>query len=234
MIELNSLNKYYRDGRERLTVLNNINLYINAGDFLSILGPSGSGKSTLLNILGLLDRSSEGIYCLNGEDVTTCSEARRAIIRNQQIGFIFQQFMLIPRLSVRENVALPLLYGNYSLKERRKRVHYALEQVGMLHKKKEVPTKLSGGQKQKVAIARALVTAPELLLADEPTGNLDVDSKQEIVDILQNLHTYGKTIVLVTHDHELASIAERILHVKNHTLLPYTAGHVEEGEIFQV
>ncbi|WP_047150850.1 ABC transporter ATP-binding protein [Aneurinibacillus tyrosinisolvens] len=219
MIELTNITKSYKDGRERLSILQHVNLHISEGEFIAILGPSGSGKSTLLNILGLLDRPSSGTYQLDGKDITTYSQARLANVRNRQIGFIFQQFMLIPRLSVQENVGLPLLYGRYSRRDRKERVEKALDQVGLLHKKKELPTKLSGGQKQRVAIARAIASEPQLLLADEPTGNLDVDAKQGVIDILHSLHKSGKTIVLVTHDHDLAQIADRILYVENRTLV---------------
>ncbi|CEH30667.1 macrolide ABC transporter ATP-binding protein [Aneurinibacillus migulanus] len=221
MIELIGISRHYRDGRERITVLENVNLDVQQGEFVSILGPSGSGKSTLLTILGLLDKPDTGTYLLSGEDVTRYGDGKLACVRNRHIGFIFQQFMLIPRLTVGENVALPLQYTRLSSRERRKRVNEALEQVGMLTRKKELPTNLSGGQKQKVAIARAIVTSPSLLLADEPTGNLDIDSKQEVVSILKQLNEQGRTIMLVTHDQELAEIADRILYVRNRRLVPY-------------
>lgn len=221
MIELMGISRHYRDGREKIAVLENVNLRIQQGEFVSILGPSGSGKSTLLTILGLLDKPDTGTYLLSGEDVTRYGDGKLAAIRNRYIGFVFQQFMLIPRLTVGENVALPLQYAPLSGRERRRQVDEALEQVGMLARKKELPTNLSGGQKQKVAIARAIVTSPSLLLADEPTGNLDIDSKREIVSILKRLNGQGHTIVLVTHDTELAEIADRILYVRNRTLVPY-------------
>jgi putative ABC transport system ATP-binding protein len=227
MIELQGISRHYKDGREKIAVLENVNLNVQQGEFVSILGPSGSGKSTLLNILGLLDKPNSGRYFLAGEDVTGYGSSGLAAVRNRHIGFVFQQFMLVPRLTVGENVALPLQYARMSGRERRRRVDEALEQVGMLGRKKEVPTNLSGGQKQKVAIARAIVTSPSVLLADEPTGNLDIGSKQEVVTILKQLNEQGKTIMLVTHDHDLAQIADRILYVRDRKLVPY--GEVQQG-----
>ncbi|MBN6187021.1 ABC transporter ATP-binding protein [Aneurinibacillus sp. BA2021] len=221
MIELRGISRQYRDGRETMTVLENVNLKVEEGEFVSILGPSGSGKSTLLNILGLLDRPDAGDYLLEGRNVAKAGGGRLAALRNRHIGFVFQQFMLVPRLTVGENVALPLQYARMSGRERRRRVDEALAMVGMLARKRDVPTNLSGGQKQKVAIARAIVTAPTLVLADEPTGNLDMASKQEVVSIFKQLHEQGRTIMLVTHDHELAHIADRVLYVRDRKLVPH-------------
>jgi putative ABC transport system ATP-binding protein len=229
MIELKGISRHYKDGREKITVLEDVNLNVQQGEFVSILGPSGSGKSTLLNILGLLDKPNAGTYLLSGEDMTGHRGGRLAVVRNRHIGFIFQQFMLVPRLTVGENVALPLQYTRLSGRERRRRVDEALEQVGMLARKKDVPANLSGGQKQKVAIARAIATSPSLLLADEPTGNLDIGSKQEVVTILKQLHEQGRTIMLVTHDHDLARVADRILYVRDRKLVPY--GEVRGKEV---
>ncbi|MFT9850477.1 ABC transporter ATP-binding protein [Aneurinibacillus sp. REN35] len=221
MIELRGISRHYKDGRERMTVLDRVNLTVETGEFVSILGPSGSGKSTLLNVLGLLDKPDAGEYLLSGSDVTRYRGGKLAALRNRHIGFVFQQFMLVPRLTVGENVALPLQYARMSGRERRRRVDEALDMVGMLARKRDVPTNLSGGQKQKVAIARAIVTSPTLVLADEPTGNLDMASKQEVVTIFKQLHEQGRTIMLVTHDHELAQIADRILYVRDRRLIPY-------------
>jgi putative ABC transport system ATP-binding protein len=229
MIELKGISRHYKDGREKITVLEDVNLNVQQGEFVSILGPSGSGKSTLLNILGLLDKPNAGTYLLSGEDMTGHRGGRLAVVRNRHIGFIFQQFMLVPRLTVGENVALPLQYTRLSGRERRRRVDEALEQVGMLARKKDVPANLSGGQKQKVALARAIATSPSLLLADEPTGNLDIGSKQEVVTILKQLHEQGRTIMLVTHDHDLARVADRILYVRDRKLVPY--GEVRGKEV---
>ncbi|MED0680772.1 ABC transporter ATP-binding protein [Aneurinibacillus thermoaerophilus] len=229
MIELRGISRHYKDGREKRTVIEDLDLNVKQGEFVSILGPSGSGKSTLLNILGLLDKPDSGTYRLAGQDVTEYGGGRLAAIRNRHIGFIFQQFMLVPRLTVGENVALPLQYTRMSAREKRKRVDEALEWVGMLSRKKDVPVHLSGGQKQKVAIARAIVASPSLLLADEPTGNLDAQSKQEVINILQRLHAQGKTIMLVTHDYELARIAERILYMLDRKLVPYRGAPEREA-----
>jgi putative ABC transport system ATP-binding protein len=222
MINLTNITKRYKDGSNNVVVLENVNLSVKQGEFISILGPSGAGKSTLLNILGLLDKPTSGTYQLAGKDITSYSQGQLATWRNRHIGFVFQQFMLVPRLTVRENVELPLLYGQYRRKERKERVARALEQVGLWNKRKELPTRLSGGQKQRVAIARAIATDPEVLLADEPTGNLDVHSKKEVIEVMKNLHHAGKTIVLVTHDYELGAIADRILYVQDRTLVPYS------------
>lgn len=229
MIELQGISKNYRDGTGTLSVLEDVNLHIEAGEFVSLLGPSGSGKSTLLHILGLLDRPTTGSYRLQGQEISRLGAGKMAALRNQYIGFVFQQFMLMPRLTVRENVELPLLYRNCSRRERSVRVKQALEQVGLSHKIRALPTALSGGQKQRVAIARAIVTEPSLLLADEPTGNLDAVSKQEVMQVIEGLHQTGKTIVLVTHDEEMAHRTERILCMSGKRLIPYETAS-KEGE----
>jgi putative ABC transport system ATP-binding protein len=215
MLELNNISKLIKEAGSRTAILSNLSLQVVTGEFLSIMGPSGSGKSTLLNILGLLDTPSSGEYRFEGTNIHQLNSSQLADFRNQRIGFVFQSFMLIPRLSVRDNVEVPLLYTSLSRKERKRRIEQALEQVGMTHKNKEPVLNLSGGQKQKVAIARAIINMPELLLADEPTGNLDIDSKQEILDIFSSLHRTGKTIVMVTHDRDVAEAGQRILTMKN-------------------
>jgi putative ABC transport system ATP-binding protein len=215
MIQLTNITKDVTEGKARVSILRNIDLQVAAGEFLSIMGPSGSGKSTLLNLLGLLDKPTSGKYFLAGMDTRKLGGIQLAALRNERIGFVFQSFMLIPRLSVKENVEVPLLYTNLSRKERKQRIEQALEQVGMTAKAKEPIINLSGGQKQKVAIARAIINEPELLLADEPTGNLDSVSKEEVLQIFRHLHAKGKTIVMVTHDHEVAKVAQRKLEMKD-------------------
>lgn len=229
MIQLTNITKVVTEGKSRVSILQNIHLQVAAGEFLSIMGPSGSGKSTLLNILGLLDKPTTGEYFLAGMDTRKLSSIPLAALRNERIGFVFQSFMLIPRLSVKENVEVPLLYTKLSRKDRKQRIGQALEQVGMTGKAKEPIINLSGGQKQKVAIARAIINEPELLLADEPTGNLDSVSKEEVLQIFRHLHAKGKTVVLVTHDHEVARVAQRKLEMKNgewETSLPAKSGGI--------
>ncbi|RAV13802.1 ABC transporter ATP-binding protein [Paenibacillus contaminans] len=215
MIQLQNITKQVPDSNGNLDVLKSIDLSISSGEFLSIMGPSGSGKSTLLNILGLLDEPTSGQYLFEGTDVRKLSGRSLAQFRNSKIGFVFQSFMLIPRLSVRENIEVPMLYTRCGLKERKRRAEKALEQVGLIHKAKEPVINLSGGQKQKVAIARSIINEPDLLLADEPSGNLDAASKEDILRIFESLNQMGKTIVMVTHDPEVAQIGKRILTLKN-------------------
>ncbi|WP_134703803.1 ABC transporter ATP-binding protein [Ammoniphilus sp. YIM 78166] len=215
MIRLSGITKEVTQGGTPVSILQSIDLHIAAGEFISIMGPSGSGKSTLLNILGLLDEPSSGEYSFEGSQVNNLSSNKQAMFRNDRIGFVFQSFMLIPRMSVKENVILPLLYTNVSRRERNNRMEEALKQVGMLEKAKEPIINLSGGQKQKVAIARAIVTDPDLILADEPTGNLDQKSKEDVLQIFKSLHQRGKTVVLVTHDLEVAQVAQRVMTMRN-------------------
>lgn len=215
MIQLSQITKVVTNGGAPTTILRSVDLRIAAGEFISIIGPSGSGKSTLMNIIGLLDDATSGEYLFGKKNVQKLSSSQRAAFLNQKIGFVFQSFMLIPRLTVKENVEVPLLYQTLSRREREERILHSLEQVGMLHKMKEPIFKLSGGQKQKVAIARAIVNEPDVLLADEPTGNLDQQSKMEILGIFGELHQRGKTILLVTHDLEIAEMADRTLTMKN-------------------
>ncbi|WP_409344188.1 ABC transporter ATP-binding protein [Paenibacillus sp. MBLB4367] len=215
MIEMRSISKKVPEAGNEVSVLRNVDLSIAAKEFLSIMGPSGSGKSTLLNILGLLDVPTSGEYFFEGTNVSKLNGRALAEFRNRRIGFVFQSFMLIPRLSVKENVEIPLLYTICSSNERKRRTETALEQVGLLHKAKEPVIHLSGGQKQKVAIARSIINEPELLLADEPSGNLDADSKEDILRIFKSLNHAGKTIVMVTHDWEVAQVGKRILTLKN-------------------
>ena len=193
--------------------LSGVHLDINKGEYVSIAGPSGSGKSTLLAIVGLLDSPSEGEYMLKGEPVANLDIAQRAIIRNREIGFIFQSFNLIGDLNVYENVELPLTYRDMAAGDRKERVHRALERVGMSHRVRHYPAQLSGGQQQRVAVARAIAGSPSLLLADEPTGNLDSHNAESVMALLQELHREGATICMVTHDPRFARHAERTIHL---------------------
>ena len=203
----------YVQGKEPVRVLKNVNLTMERGDYLAIMGPSGSGKTTLMNIIGCLDVADAGTYRLDGIPIEDYSEKQLARVRNQKIGFIFQNFNLIAKLSAEENVELPLVYRGVRPAERAKRVAAALERVGLSNRAKHLPTELSGGQQQRVAIARALVTEPSLLLADEPTGNLDSKTSREIMDILHELHEQGNTVVLITHDNDIARQAKRSIHI---------------------
>jgi len=213
MIDIKELSKVYLVGDERVRALDHATLHIYPHEFVSIIGPSGSGKSTLMNIIGCLDVADAGSYRLDGLPIEEYSENELARIRNQKIGFVFQSFNLIPKLSAEENVELPLIYQKVPRGERQKRVKAALERVGLTHRAKHLPTELSGGQQQRVAIARALVTNPSLILADEPTGNLDSKTSQEIMDIFHELHAQGNTIVLITHDNDVAKQASRAVHI---------------------
>ncbi|RDV28926.1 ABC transporter ATP-binding protein [Alteromonas aestuariivivens] len=209
MIKLQRVNKYYPSGAGRLHVLKDIDLTIEQGDYLSIMGPSGSGKSTLLNMLGLLDTIDEGEYTLEGHPTRALGEEQRAELRARYIGFIFQSFQLIDRLTAFENVALPLILAEVPTRERRQRVNRLLEQVGLAHRAEHRPPQLSGGQLQRVAIARALVMQPTLILADEPTGNLDQQSGNDIVHLLEALNKEGITLIVVTHDNAVGERAQR-------------------------
>ncbi|MBR3545599.1 MAG: ABC transporter ATP-binding protein [Oscillospiraceae bacterium] len=213
MIDLQDISKVYQVGEERVRALNHVTMHIYPKEFVSIIGPSGSGKSTLMNIIGCLDTADAGIYRLDGIPIGDYSENQLARVRNQKIGFIFQNFNLIAKLSAEENVELPLIYRGVRASERTRRVREALERVGLAKRAKHLPTELSGGQQQRVAIARALVTEPSLLLADEPTGNLDSRTSKEIMDILHELHEQGNTVVLITHDNDIARQAPRSLHI---------------------
>ena len=213
MIQLTDVCKFYQVGDDRVRALDHANLHIYPKEFVSIIGPSGSGKSTLMNIIGCLDVSDAGQYLLDGLPIESYSENELAKIRNEKIGFVFQQFNLIPKLTAEENVELPLIYQKVPRAERQKRVKEALERVNLYPRAKHLPTELSGGQQQRVAIARAIVTRPKLILADEPTGALDSKTSQEIIDIFHDLHSQGNTIVLITHDNDVARQAERSIHI---------------------
>ena len=219
LIVCEDLWKVFRVGDVEVQALRGLNLTIEQGEFVAIMGSSGSGKSTLMNILGCLDQPTKGRYCLNGVDVGRLSPDKLAEIRNREIGFVFQSFNLIPRTSALENAQLPLFYRGLSLKEQRTLAAAALLRVGLSGREQHYPTQLSGGQQQRVAIARALVTSPALLLADEPTGNLDTQSTEEIMGILEGLHREGMTVILVTHEVDVAAYASRVIVIKDGQVL---------------
>ena len=213
MIQLKDICKFYQVGDDKVRALDHASLHIRPREFVSIIGPSVSGKSTLMNIIGCLDIADAGQYLLDGLPIESYSENQLAKIRNEKIGFVFQSFNLISKLSAEENVELPLIYQKVPRAERQVRVREALEHVGLSHRAKHLPTELSGGQQQRVAIARALVTRPSLILADEPTGNLDSRTSREIMNMFHELHAQGNTIVLITHDNDVAKQAPRSVHI---------------------
>ncbi len=215
VIHLDNLRKSYYLGKQELPVLKGINLDIFKNEFVALMGPSGSGKSTLMNILGCLDTLSDGRYILNGKDVSKMNDNDLADIRNQEIGFVFQQFNLLPRLTALENVALPLIYAGVPKKERNERAMEMLEKVKLDDRYHHKPNELSGGQIQRVAIARALVNKPSIILADEPTGNLDSKTSVEIMHLLNDIHQLGNTVVLVTHEEDIAGYAKRVVRLRD-------------------
>lgn len=215
MIQFSNVSKIYEIGQDKVYALRQANMKIEDGEFVSIVGPSGSGKSTMMNIIGCLDTADEGEYQLDGISIKDYSEGELAKIRNQKIGFIFQNFNLLPRLTAEENVELPLIYQKIPIAQRKARVAEALEQVELSHRRLHRPAELSGGQQQRVAIARALVTGPSLFLADEPTGNLDSATGKEIIQLFHRLHGEGNTIILITHDVNVAEEAERKIEIKD-------------------
>jgi putative ABC transport system ATP-binding protein len=215
VIQLRDLRKSYYLGKQELPVLKGINLDIQTSEFVALMGPSGSGKSTLMNILGCLDTLTSGKYILNGKDVSGLEDNDLAEIRNQEIGFVFQQFNLLPRLSALENVALPLIYAGVPKKERNERAMEMLGKVSLADRHHHKSNELSGGQIQRVAIARALVNNPSIILADEPTGNLDSKTSVEIMGLLTEIHNQGNTVVLVTHEEDIAGYAQRIVRLRD-------------------
>nr|WP_181360033.1 ABC transporter ATP-binding protein [Vibrio sp. 10N.286.48.B8] len=219
LVELSNIGKHYSNGDTEIRALDGVDLSIEKGEFLSILGPSGSGKSTLMNMLGCLDKPTEGEYQLDGKNVAALSANDLAGIRNQKIGFVFQNFNLLEYASALDNVALPLVYSGIKAKERRKRAAALLEQVGLGDRLDHKPNQLSGGQKQRVAIARALVNEPQIILADEPTGALDSKSGAEIEALFNQLHAEGRTLIIVTHDNSLAERTKRIVTIKDGKVL---------------
>ena len=215
LVALVGVKKRHRLGAQLVQALSDVNLTIRRGEFVAVTGPSGSGKSTLLSILGGLDRPSQGQYLLDGEDVFALSRTQIAEFRNKRIGFVFQNFNLLPRLSALENVRLPLFYRRRPLRDARTKALLTLERVGLTRRMHHVPTQLSGGEQQRVAIARAIVNDPDLLLADEPTGALDTNTRDEILSLLAELHSAGLTIVLVTHDREVGARAQRAIRLRD-------------------
>ena len=211
MIQLNDIKKVFRTDEVETWALNNVTLKVNEGEFVAIMGPSGCGKSTLLNILGLLDTPSDGSYILNGTDVSKMKETERINVRKGVIGFVFQSFNLIDELTVEENIELPLLYMGIPKKERKMRVKEVMERMNISHRDKHFPAQLSGGQQQRVAIARAVIANPKIILADEPTGNLDSKNGEEVMQLLSELHKEGTTIVMVTHSQHDTGYANRIV-----------------------
>ncbi|KRD87906.1 macrolide ABC transporter ATP-binding protein [Bacillus sp. Root147] len=219
MIELINVHKSYHLGKEEVPILKDINIKITDGEFVAIMGPSGSGKSTLMNILGCLDRASSGSYLLNEQEISTYNDEQLAKVRNINIGFVFQQFQLLPRLTALENVELPMIYAGLSKKERRDRAQLALKKVGLIERMGHLPNELSGGQKQRVAIARAIVNNPTLILADEPTGALDTKTSASIMEQFTKLNLDGTTVVVITHEQEIAEYASRIIIVRDGKVL---------------
>jgi putative ABC transport system ATP-binding protein len=215
IIETTDISKRYIMGSEVIEALKSVTINVNRGEYVAFMGPSGSGKSTLMNIIGCLDTPTNGRYVLNGKDVSDMSESELAEIRNKEIGFVFQTFNLLPRMSSLENVALPLIYSGLNKANRTEKAQMALKNVGLADRGKHKPNELSGGQRQRVAIARALVNDPSILLADEPTGNLDSKTSYEIMDLFDQLHRKGNTIVMVTHEEDIAQYAHRIIRLRD-------------------
>ena len=227
ILKLTDICKDYQQGKEPVRVLKNINLTVERGDYLAIMGPSGSGKTTLMNLIGCLDVPTSGTYELDGRDLKDLNDDALAEIRNKHIGFVFQSFHLMPKLDAIDNVALPLLYGDVPLKERRERAMEALKAVGLEERMNFLPNQLSGGQCQRVAIARAMVGKPDLLLADEPTGALDTKSGKQVMEIFKKLSEEGMTIIMITHEPSIAACADKTYHILDGELR--TAGAAQEG-----
>ncbi|MCH7397073.1 ABC transporter ATP-binding protein [Belliella sp. DSM 107340] len=223
MIETSDIQKTYKMGAEEVRALKSVSISVNKGEYVAFMGPSGSGKSTLMNIIGCLDTPTAGTYILNEKDVSDMSENELAEIRNKEIGFVFQTFNLLPRASCLENVALPLIYAGYNKSDREDKAFIALKNVGLADRVHHKPNELSGGQRQRVAIARALVNDPSIILADEPTGNLDTKTSYSIMELFHELHQKGNTIIMVTHEDDIAHYAHRVIRLRD--------GLVESDEI---
>ncbi|MCB9063876.1 MAG: ABC transporter ATP-binding protein [Chitinophagales bacterium] len=215
VIDLRDIHKSYYMGKQELPVLKGINLIVERNEYVSLMGPSGSGKSTLMNIIGCLDTLTKGQYILNGKDVSKMTDDELADVRNVEIGFVFQQFNLLPRLTAWENVALPLIYAGVNKKDREERARAILDKVGLSDRAHHKPNELSGGQSQRVAIARALVNNPSIILADEPTGNLDTKTSYEIMELMAQIHEQGNTVILVTHEEDIANYTKRIVRIRD-------------------
>lgn len=228
LIEVKNLMKIYNPGENEVRALNDVSLQISRGEFVAVIGQSGSGKSTFMNMLGCLDVPTSGSYYLNGKDVAGLSDDELSEIRNKEIGFIFQGFNLIPNLTALENVELPLIYRNVPATERRELSIASLKKVGLQNRMDHKPSEMSGGQQQRVAIARALAAAPPVILADEPTGNLDSASSKEIMQILKSLHEEGRTVILITHDNKIAASAKRVIRIMDGKIVSDTS--LEDGE----
>jgi putative ABC transport system ATP-binding protein len=223
IIETKHIRKVYQMGAETVEALKDVSIKINKGEYVAFMGPSGSGKSTFMNIIGCLDTPTSGQYILNGQDVSNMTESELAIVRNKEIGFVFQTFNLLPRASALENVALPLIYAGYNKTDRNRMAQKALDDVGLGSRVNHKPNEMSGGQRQRVAIARALVNNPSIILADEPTGNLDTKTSYEIMSLFQDLHDAGNTIIMVTHEDDIAHYSHRIVRLRD--------GLVEKDEL---
>ena len=231
ILEMRDICKDYPMGKSVAHILKNVNLDVEEGEYLAIMGPSGSGKTTLMNLIGCLDVPTSGSYLLGGRDVTTCNNKQLAEVRNKELGFVFQSFNLLPKLTAVENVALPLLYGGVKKAERLERARAALETVGLSDRVDHRPDQLSGGQCQRVAIARAIVGKPKLLLADEPTGALDSHTGREVLGMLQELHRQGNTVVLITHDNSIAVQAQRIIRLEDGRVVYDGDAHAPEAVV---
>jgi len=223
MLEIKKIKKIYQMGKVKVEALKGVSFYIDKGEFVAIMGPSGSGKSTLMHIIGCLDQPTEGSFIIGGKDVSKLNDDRLAEIRNKSIGFVFQQFNLLSRTSILHNVEIPLIYAGLKTKRRREMAKQALESVGLGDRVKHKPNEISGGEKQRAAIARALVNNPLIILADEPTGNLDTKTGEEIMKIFYKLHQQGNTVIMVTHEAEIARHAHRIIHLRD--------GLIEKDEV---
>ena len=228
LIEIREMCKIYNPGENEVRALDHVNVTIEEGEYVAIIGQSGSGKSTLMNMLGCLDVPTSGSYKLHGQDVADLSDDELSDIRNKEIGFIFQGFNLIPNLTARENVELPLIYRGVAGNKREELSKVALEKVGLAHRMEHKPAEMSGGQQQRVAIARAIAQAPPVILADEPTGNLDSHSTVEIMGILEELHREGRTVILITHDNEIAARAKRVIKIKDGQIETDTIQNADE------